>query len=290
MSFFKSYFSYNKGQRNGIFGLIIIIVSLQLILHFVNFSSNKLSSNLSEAELKSFSKEMDSLQNDKLKKKSKKKYPFNPNYITDFKGYQLGLSVKEIDNLLAYRKQGKFVNSSKEFQNVTGVSDSLLKAISPYFKFPNWVTKRNTLSKINYTTKAKNVVIKDINTATISDFKKVRGIGDKLAERIVKYRNKLQGFSFNSQLYEVWYLDKDVADRALKRLQVIKKPNISKIDINEATAKQLYNNVYINYNLAKIILSYRDEVAEIQSIEELKKIDSFPLDKFNLIALYLRAN
>ncbi|MCF6182977.1 helix-hairpin-helix domain-containing protein [Lutibacter sp.] len=290
MSFFKSHFNYNKGQRNGIFGLIIIIVSLQLILHFVNFSSNKLSSNLSEAELKSFSKEMDSLQNDKLKKKSKKIYPFNPNYITDFKGYQLGLSVKEIDNLLAYRKQGKFVNSSKEFQNVTEVSDSLLKAISPYFKFPNWVTKRNVLSKINYTTKAKNVVIKDINTATISDFKKVSGIGNKLAERIIKYRNKLQGFSFNSQLYEVWYLDKDVADRALKRFQVIKKPNISKIDINEATAKQLYNNVYINYNLAKIILSYRDEVAEIQSIEELKKIDSFPLDKFNLIALYLRAN
>jgi hypothetical protein len=26
-----------------------------------------------------------------------KVYPFNPNFITDFKGYKLGMSVQEID-------------------------------------------------------------------------------------------------------------------------------------------------------------------------------------------------
>lgn len=49
------------------------------------------------------------------------------------------MSVEQIDRLLAYRKQGKFANSPKEFQQVTGISDSLLNAISPYFKFPDWV-------------------------------------------------------------------------------------------------------------------------------------------------------
>jgi hypothetical protein len=52
-------------------------------------------------------------------------YPFNPNFITDFKGYKLGMSVQEID-LLEYRKGNKYVNSPKEFQAVTQVSDSLL--------------------------------------------------------------------------------------------------------------------------------------------------------------------
>jgi DNA uptake protein ComE-like DNA-binding protein len=223
---------------------------------------------------------------DKLQRSSKKIYPFNPNYISDFKGYQLGLSVKEIDNLIAYRNQGKFINSIKEFQEVTGVSDSLLNVISPYFKFPKWVLKkRNTKVK-----KLKNIEIKDINSATVADFIKVYGIGEKLGERIVKYRNKLQGFSFNSQLYEVWYLDKEVADKVLNKFQVKKQPTISKIDINNATVKELAENVYINYDLAKKIITYRNEVAEIQSIEELKKIDGFPLDKFNLIALYLKAN
>ncbi len=288
MNLFKSHFKYNKYQRNGIFVLVVIIISLQLIFHFINFSSNKITSNLSDAEIKSFSKEMDSLQKVKLQRNSKKIYPFNPNYISDFKGYQLGLSVKEIDKLFAFRNQGKFVNSAKEFQNVTGVSDSLLKAISPYFKFPKWVLNKKRVKK--ETKNSKNIKVKDINLATVTDFKTVYGIGEKLAERIVKYRNKLQGFSFNSQLYEVWYLDKEVADRALIKFKVKKTPNISKIDINNATVSELVKNVYVNYDLAKKIITYRNEVAEIQSIDELKKIDGFPLDKFNLIALYLKAN
>jgi len=289
MTFFKSHFKYNKYQKNGIFVLIVLIISLQLIFYFINFSPNKITSNLSEGELKSFTKEMDSLQKDKLQRNSKKIYPFNPNYITDFKGYQLGLSVTEIDKLLAFRKQGKFINSAKDFQNVTGVSDSLLKTISPHFKFPNWVINKNN-DKKNKLRKSKNIKIQDINSATVSDFKTVYGIGEKLAERIVKYRNKLQGFSFNSQLYEVWYLDKEVADKVLNKFQVKKQPTILKIDVNNATVRELANNVYINYDLAKKIIAYRNEVAEIQSLEELKKIDGFPLNKFNLIALYLKAN
>lgn len=289
MNFFKSHFKYNKYQKSGIFTLITVIVSLQLIVHFVNFTPDKITNNLSSAELKAFTTEMDSLQKAALKRNTKKIFPFNPNYINDFKGYQLGLSIKEIDKLLAFRKQGKFINSASEFQDVTEVSDSLLKSISPYFKFPNWVVKKRASN--NYkTVDSKSIEIKDINTATASDFRVVNGIGEKLSERIVKYRNKLQGFSFNKQLYEVWYLDKEVANKVLNKFQVKKLPVISKIDVNNATVKELISNTYINYNLAKKIISYRDEVAEIQSIEELKKIDGFPLDKFNLIALYLDAN
>mgnify|MGYP000099997965 CR=1 FL=1 len=61
-------------------------------------------------------------------------------------------------------------------------------------------------------------------------------------------------------------------------------PKIKKLNINRATFKQVLSIVYIDYELTKKILNYRDEVAEIQSLEELKKIDGFPLDKFNRIA------
>jgi hypothetical protein len=68
-------------------------------------------------------------------------YPFNPNFITDYKGSKLGMSVAEIDRLLNFRKTNQYVNSASEFQKVTQVSDSLLNTISPYFKFPDWVNK-----------------------------------------------------------------------------------------------------------------------------------------------------
>ncbi len=99
-------------------------------------------------ELDKFQKEIDSLKMVEIENSKPKIYPFNPNYITDYKGYTLGMSVEEIDRLLEFRKQDKWINSAEQFQQVTQVSDSLLNAISPYFKFPEWVT--NPKTNINY--------------------------------------------------------------------------------------------------------------------------------------------
>ena len=64
-------------------------------------------------------------------------YPFNPNYLSDQRGYFLGLSPLEIDRLHAYRTQGKWINSAEDFQRVTGVDSTWMdKRYSPYFKFP----------------------------------------------------------------------------------------------------------------------------------------------------------
>ena len=53
--------------------------------------------------------------------------------------------------------------------------------------------------------------------------------------------------------------------------------------------KDLLKNPYIDYSLCKKIFEYRDEVAELQNISELKNISGFPLDKYDRIVLYLVA-
>ena len=45
----------------------------------------------------------------------------------------------------------------------------------------------------------------------------------------------------------------------------------------------------MDYELCKMIFNYKDEVAEIQDISELKKIKDFPLEKYNRLVLYLHA-
>lgn len=285
----KFHFSYNKRQRNGILFLLLIIVLLQLVFFFVDFSSNEIT-NFSEKEMILFQKEIDSLKIIKIGNKKPKVYLFNPNFITDFKGYQLGMSIDEIDRLHNYRKRGSYVNSIKQFQEVTKVSDSLLNEISPNFKFPKWVDFKKTPQKEKFINSSKKIVVKqDINTVNASELRIVNGIGEKLADRVIAYRNKLQGFSFDDQLYEVWNIDKEVIDRVLQRFEVVKPPLIQKLNVNEATFKQVLAIVYIDYELTKKIFNYRDEVAEIQSLEELKKIDGFPIEKFDRIALYLVA-
>jgi len=301
----KSHFWYNNSQRNGVLFLAILIVVLQLIYFFVVPKVidifNKDSYEFSSTEIVHYQKKIDSLKQLKLATDKPNIYPFNPSFLTDFKGYQLGMSVEEIDRLLKHRANGKYINSVSEFKSITKVSDSLLAIISPYFNFPDWIANKKEQHLFHQDTFNKNTdtfsmvedpigsEIKDLNTATEKDLQSIRGIGKKLSERIINYRTKLGGFLLNDQLYEVYYLDSAIADNILQQFQISEVPLIEKIDVNTATFKQVLSIVYIDFELTKKIFEYRDEVAEIQSLEELKKIEDFPLDKFDRIALYLDA-
>ncbi len=290
MDNFKSHFRYNTSQRNGILFLVLLIIILQLIYFFVDFSKKE-TTDLNSSEIVRFQSEIDSLKLIELENKKPKIFPFNPSFLTDYRGYQLGLSTEEIDRLLQHREKGNYINSAKEFQKVTLVSDSLLNTIEPYFKFPDWVTNKQTNNKRNIIPSKieKSGIKQDLNAATAKELTAVNGIGEKLSQRIISYRNKLGGFIVNDQLYEVWYLDKEVADKVLNRFTIIDKPEIQKINVNTATFKEVLSIVYIDYELTKKIFNYRDEVAELQSLEELKKIEGFPLEKYERITLYLEA-
>jgi DNA uptake protein ComE-like DNA-binding protein len=289
MKILKSRFGYDRRQRNGILFLLLIIIGLQLLFFYSDFPVDN-SIDVSESRIVAFQKEMDSLRTIELERKKYKRNPFNPNFITDYKGYLLGMSTVEIDKLHAFRKKNDYINSTKQFQEVTGIGDSVLLTISPYFKFPEWVTSKNK-ETTNDSVDIRNGILHkgDINLIDFADLIAIEGVGVNLANRILNYRARIQGFSMNDQLYEVWYLEEDVAERILQSFEVMKHPDIQKLNINKATFKQVLSIVYIDYELTRKIFNYRDEVAEIQDIEELKKIDGFPLDKFNRIALYLVA-
>ena len=281
--------------------MILFILLFQVFIFFGNFYSNEIF-DTSTTELVALQKQIDSLQKIEIENRKPKIYPFNPNYISDYKGMQLGMSLSEIDRLLAFRKKNQFINSKSEFKQITKVSDSLLNKIAPYFKFPDWVVKRNKkMQKVKPflptevgkrydqdILKEKTPII-DINSATILDLQSINEIGDVLSERIIKYRAKLQGFSFDYQLYEVWGMDKQVADKVLLVFKVLEKPIIKKYNINTIEFKQLLKNPYVDYNLCIKIFNYRDEIAEFQDILDLKNISDFPLDKYDRIVLYLMA-
>ncbi len=292
MNKFKSHFKFDKQERSGIFFLLLLIVLFQMIHYycslFYNPSNDSVFSLDEEQQIV-----VDSLKREKQNKNNYKVFPFNPNYITDYKGYQLGMSIQEIDRLHSFRKENKFINSKQDFQKVTQVSDSLLDIISPYFKFPSWITdkkpyKSNVGNKAKLNTANKIVVKQDLNTVTTEELKKINGIGEKLAARIIKYRNKLGGFLTEKQLYEVYYLEKDVAQRVLANYKIITAPTIKKIDINKSSAYEISQLIYLNYNLSKKIVEYRELNNGINSFDDLLNIEEFPSEKIDIISLYLQ--
>ncbi|CAI8294575.1 MAG: Uncharacterised protein [Flavobacterium sp. SCGC AAA160-P02] len=290
----RPHFWYTTNQRNGILFLLAIIFIIQLLYHFLNFGNQEILA-FNQDKINSLQHQIDSLHQHDLAIKKFKIYPFNPNYISDFKGYQLGMNTKQIDRLLAFRNKRLFVNSAKEFQQVTKISDSLLNSMSPYFKFPEWIQKKKKRrydKNFSYHTIKHNISdisTNDINKANKNDFLSITGVDDDLSDRIIKYRSKLQGFSIPEQLFEVWGIHREVGSQILEVFSIIEKPVIDKINLNTASFKEVLSNPYINYELCVKIFDYRDEVAELQSISELKNIKGFPNKKYNRIVLYLHA-
>ena len=280
---------FTRGQRNGLLVLFGEIIVLQLLYWFVGANSIN-SVPLAAKDWLSLQVKIDELKNNKQTRSTL--YPFNPNFITDYKGYKLGMSVEEIDRLHTFRKTNRFVNSTAEFQKVTGVSDALLNKISPFFKFPDWVENKQNggfkkYSKFGYKEKTKAIKI-DINLATKEDLIKVYGVGEVIANRIIAQRNSLKGFVVMEQLNEVWGLSPEVIENINSQFCVSKAPELELIDINNASLKELSQFIYFKYALAKQILIYRSMNGDFKNIEDLSKIKGFPVDKAKIIALYLK--
>lgn len=288
----KSYFLFSKEQRRGILLLLLLIVVLQTSSFFYGFTKDSIErQSISEKQWMEVQKEMNNLKLQATEKKYEIK-AFNPNFITDYKGYKLGMSVHEIDRLLEFRKKGKYVNSPNEFQNVTKVSDSLLDKLKPLFKFPDWVTdKKQYKSNKNYSNnvfakKEKKVVI-DINQATQDDLIKIYGIGEVISLRILKQKERLGGFVSMEQMKDIWGLSPEVIGNLETHFKVLVLPKPKKIDINNASLKELSQFPYFNYQLAKQIVTYRSMDGEIKNSEDLTKIIGLSIDKASIIALYL---
>ncbi|MEO7978224.1 helix-hairpin-helix domain-containing protein [Flavobacterium sp.] len=287
----KIYFNFTNQQRTGVVILFFIIVLLQLMYFFLDFNSDY-NDSIEKQQWLSMQLEIDSLK--EIENIGKPKiYLFNPNFISDYKGYKLGMSLKEIDRLLAFRKENKYVSSAKEFQNITKVSDSLLNTMSPLFKFPDWVNNKKALKTYNKEfpsksfSKKEKFTIMDINDASQEDFMKIKGIGEALSLRIIKQKEILKAFVSMEQMNDVWGLSPEVITELKSHFKVLNSPKINKIKINDVSLKELALFSYFRYTLAKQIITYRSMNGNIKNIEDLSKIKGFPVEKANIIALYL---
>ena len=287
MEHIRSRLVFDSRQRSGIVVLVLLICAGLAAYHFLDFSEEDLL-DISSPEIVSLRQAVDSLRALETEKKKPKRYPFNPNYLTDFKAYTLGMTPVEFDRLTHYRNKGKWINSASDFQKVTGVSDSLLDSIQPYFKFPEWVTqKRSYTRKMTEVSPRKPLKKKDLNTATAEELRVVYGIGAALGERIVKYRNRLGGFTHESQLYDVYGLSEEVVARTLEYFEVSNPMPIAKMNINRASASDIATIPGVSFELAQKIWNRRRDLQRVDSLAQLGKIEGLSERKLQLIALYL---
>lgn len=288
MNNFKSHFFYDRQKRSGILVFIALISILMSVSFWYEPAQDIAISEEEHLEVLAFQKQIDSLKGVALESKKPKRYPFNPNYITDYKGYTLGMSVEEVDRLHRFRESGQWINSVSDFKKVTKVSDSLLATVSPYFKFPDWIT--NPKPKKKYIAKPKWKTYdqkKDLNKITLKALMAVEGLDEVAADKILRNIQKIGGYQVDAQLYDVYGVTTKQKRAVLNEYTVKEKPVVQFINVNTASASDLSTIPLLNFDLAKEIVDYRILHEGIKSLEELSGLDGMTDYKFARIKLYL---
>ena len=91
-------------------------------------------------------------------------------------------------------------------------------------------------------------------------------------------------------MQDVRGLTPEVIENILKKFTVKTPRHIKKLNLNVATVDQLVSIQHIDYELAYEIIEQRMLKEGYSGIEELTKVKGFPIEKLEIIKLYLSIN
>ena len=111
----------------------------------------------------------------------------------------------------------------------------------------------------------------DINLADSSELIALPQIGEVMASRIHRYRNRLGGFVSMEQLFEVKGMDTSRFE-TIKPYIFLESNDLMKININQDDFKTLLRHPYLEYEQVKAIVNYRERKGLVKDWEQLKGI------------------
>ncbi len=232
--------------------------------------------------------------------KKDKLFFFDPNNVSFDSLVLLGLSKKTAQNWTKYLAKGGKFKSKNDLKKIYGISGDWFDHVESYIRIGEQrSTVRNESAKsIDITNNrkeqvaynpghVKNLSVRlDINEASQEDFMQLRGIGQSLSKRIIKYRESLGGFYAVSQIGEVYGLQ-DSVFQLLKSQLFVNEAKLEFLPINTLTVNELARHPYIDLNMAKKIERYRLQHQGIDNAESLKKIYTINPNEIEKLLPYL---
>jgi len=215
---------------------------------------------------------------------------FDPN-ILSFEGWtRLGLREKTIATIQNYVQKGGHFYKAEDLKKIYGIHADEYARLEPYIRistanFAQPEPDKKTGPKKEFSNEPQYPRV-DINTADTSAFAALPAIGNKLAARIVSFRDKLGGFYSVDQIGETYGLP-DSGFQKIKPFLNLGTTTIKKININTATKDEMKSHPYLKWNVANAIVEYRNQHGIFSSLEDLKKIALITNEVFEKIKFYL---
>ncbi len=294
LNFLKEYFSFSRGERNGIVVLLFIIVILIALPHLIEFFRQR-----KEIDFSQFQKEIEEFEKQQALAKEKKikhdtsafeLFNFDPNEISEADWHRLGVAEKTARTIINYRSKGGYFDEKTDLLKIYGFDSAKYEMLEPYIVFAEnnqdvidpldksvFKKPEEEKPKENYSYERKTgykpneIIIVELNSADSATLVKVRGIGPTLSKRIIKYRDKLGGFVSVRQMMEVYGMDSTWFETMKPSLRVDSMLT-SKIAINSVLQEDLEKHPYFGRNVAKAIINYRQQHGSFSGVDDLKKI------------------
>jgi competence protein ComEA len=295
----RDYLTFNKRERNGIFVLLAIILSLLIYLMIADKCIRH-----EKIDFTKFEKEIQALQasvekrnsyiHSEIKNKTiaaaplviaaPERFAFNPNHLSEANWKKLGLTDKQIHSIQNYESKGGRFMKKEDVKKMYTISPELYASLEPYIEIPVEAKIPVTITRYQkmIAPEIKNL---DLNSADSLQLTTIKGIGPFYAKAIIKYGNALGGYHAKEQLMEVWKFDQEKYD-AIEKYITVDTSKVKKININTCIAKEL-KHPYINWKIVNGIINYRTKHGNFHAVEEIKKTDLLDEETFLKIIPYL---
>lgn len=175
------------------------------------------------------------------------------------------------------------------FEKAVRIADSLDEQVrkSRNKKFRSYAAYPVRDSSGRFKAYPKEVFVIELNSADTFELQRLRGIGPAFARRIVKYRERLGGFTDKSQLLEIWGMDTSKYN-AIKEHLAVSPDSVHPINLNTVTFKELLAHPYFPFEITKAIMLYRKDHKKFVSAGELKNIKSISDSAYRKMIIYVK--
>lgn len=280
----RKFLSFNKGERIAIISILAVVLLLVLacVLHRPRVSLDETSLHNLDSLL--------ALRNAALEEQNQHTtettqaiaeltpFPFNPNTMTEEEGRRLGLTDRQIRNIINYRDKGGKFYAKGDLAKLYTISEEDFAQLEPFIVLPEVArgTSNKSSSKKQEETAGeepkpvkKAIPVVDINTVDSLTLVELPQIGPYMALRIIEFRDKLGGYVDKEQLREVKGMD-STRFATIEPYVIIGETEPTKVDVNRADFKTLVHHPYLSYEQVKRIVNQREKRGMIKNWAQLE--------------------
>ena len=284
---FKEFLYFSKGDRRAIVALGCIVVFAIGVLMVVDAWKGKERDVKTEEEAAVDAEKKEERGEVVMKE-------FDPNTVDSLTLIGFGLKPWKVKNFLHYREAGKVFRSAEDLGDTYGWTEEDVEMLASYVRVGKQYEKkekkveereewRQQAEKTEHTSNKFHTLTKvDVNTADTAMLRRIPGVGAKISEAIVRYREKLGGFYSVEQLREI----KMVSPELLEWMEV-SSPNVQKILVNEASFQALNSHPYISYEQTKALLQYIRLYGKVKDEQALLETGIFTKEELERLRPYI---